>query len=82
MSNHPRNKFSFDQQGFSFWPTQAFHRHMKYIYNQLAVEKQSFQRLTSRFQGGRADETAEKGRLILFLHRSWFDLFKVNEDGF
>jgi len=54
------NEFEFDTKGFSFWPKQSFHRHRKRIYNQLAVEKQSFQRLTSNFQGRRAGETAEK----------------------
>ena len=37
-----------------------FHENKKRIYNQLVVEKQSFQRLTRKFQDEIAGETAEK----------------------
>jgi hypothetical protein len=44
----------------------SFHRHRNRIYKQLVVEKQSFQWLTSKFQGGRAGETADRAEKSYF----------------
>ena len=39
---------------------------MNKIYKQLAIEKQRFHRLTSKFQGGRAGETADMAEKSYF----------------
>ena len=66
------NKFDLITKGFLFGQSKSFTNTGIASTNRLAIEKQSFQRLTSKFQGERAGETADRAEKEYFcLDRSF-----------